>query len=106
MLLWRWKKYLISMIIHHISLLVLTTVQPREERGWNNRRTMVAAQESFTLIGGEQLVTMQCADMAVVCNITVGNSVTMACNSAVGNTTVEPSERASRSTVAVAAQEN
>ena len=94
------------MIIHHISLLVLTTVQPREERGWNNRRTMVAAQESFTLIGGEQLVTMQCAVMAVVCNITVGNSVTMACNSAVGNTTVEPSERASRSTVAAAAQEN
>ena len=93
------------MIIHHISLLVLTTVQPREERGWNNRRT----QESFTLIGGEQLVTMQCAVMAVVCNITVGNSVTMACNSAVGNTTVEPSERASRSTVAAAAaaaQEN
>ena len=93
------------MIINHISLLVLTTVQPREERGWNNRRTIVA-QESFTLIGGEQLVTMQCADMAVVCNITVGNSVTMACNSAVGNTTVEPSERASRSTVAAAAQEN
>ena len=50
--------------------------------------------------------TMQCAVMAVVCNITVGNSVTMACNSAVGNTTVEPSERASRSTVAAAAQEN
>ena len=94
------------MIIHYISLLVLTTVQPREERGWNNRRTMVAAQESFTLIGGEQLVTMQCAVMAVVCNITVGNSVTMACNSAGGNTTVEPSERASRSTVAAAAQEN
>ena len=90
------------MIISHISLLVLTTVQPREERGWNNRR----AQESFTLIGGEQLLTMQCAVMEVVCNITVGNSVTMACNSAVGNTTVEPSERASRSTVAAAAQEN
>ena len=55
------------MIIHYISLLVLTTVQPREERGWNNRRTM-ATQESFILIGGEQLVTMQCAVMAVVCN--------------------------------------